>query len=257
MKVEAECNSTSIFFVFQKGRVFNMAVQIAGVTPGSPAARAGVRAGDTLCSINGNPITDGLDYRFYSAEQSLRLALRRGEEELTLSLRKEEYDDLGLEFATYLIDRQHTCKNKCIFCFVDQMPGGLRETLYVKDDDDRMSFLFGNYITLTNLTQTDIDRIIKIRISPINVSVHTTNPALRVQMMKNPHAADSLDYLRQLTGAGIRVNTQLVLCPGVNDGAELERSLRELGTLYPGVQSVAMVPVGLTRYREGLYPLSP
>jgi putative radical SAM enzyme (TIGR03279 family) len=164
---------------------------------------------------------------------------------------------LGLEFASYLMDRQHHCKNKCIFCFVDQMPPGMRETLYFKDDDARLSFLFGNYITLTNLRQKDIDRMIKMHISPVNISVHTMDPALRQKLMGNPAAASSLDFLRQLAAAGIKINTQLVLCPGINDGEQLVRSLQELGNLYPSVESIAAVPVGLTKYREGLFPLRP
>lgn len=174
-----------------------------------------------------------------------------------MTVRKGEYEELGLEFDSYLMDKQHHCKNKCIFCFVDQMPPGMRETLYFKDDDARLSFLFGNYITLTNMEQKDIDRIIKMHISPVNVSVHTMNPDLRQKMMLNPKAASSLDYLRQLAAAGIKINTQLVLCPGINDGAELVYSLKELGKLYPSVESIAAVPVGLTKYREGLFPLRP
>lgn len=174
-----------------------------------------------------------------------------------VTVRKGEYEELGLEFDSYLMDKQHHCKNKCIFCFVDQMPPGMRETLYFKDDDARLSFLFGNYITLTNMEQKDIDRIIKMHISPVNVSVHTMNPDLRQKMMLNPKAASSLDYLRQLAAAGIKINTQLVLCPGINDGAELVYSLKELGKLYPSVESIAAVPVGLTKYREGLFPLRP
>lgn len=234
-----------------------MAVKIDGVLPGSPAQRAGLRAGDLLERINGQPVSDGLEYRFYCADTRLLLELTRDGAPYRAAVVKEEDDDLGLTFASYLIDRQHTCKNKCIFCFVDQMPKGLRPSLYVKDDDDRMSFLFGNYITLTNLTDRDIERILRVRISPINVSVHTTDPQLRVTMMKNPRAADSLAYLRRLVEGGIRLNTQLVLCPGVNDGPALERTLRDLSALWPGVQSVALVPVGLTRHREGLAPLRP
>lgn len=235
-----------------------MAVKIAAVTPGTPAQRAGICAGMTLVSINRAPIRDVLDYRFYMTNSRLRLVLQdEAGHQRVLRIRKDEYEDLGLEFSTYLMDRQQTCKNKCIFCFVDQMPKGMRESLYFKDDDSRMSFLFGNYITMTNLTDEDIRRIIQMHISPINVSVHTTNPQLRVRMMKNPQAAASLDYLRQLTQAGIKVNAQLVLCPGINDGPELERSLRDLAALGPNLESVACVPVGLTKFREGLEPLVP
>ena len=234
-----------------------MPVLIAHVEPGSTARRAGICPGDTLVAIDHNEINDVLDYRFYIASRHITLELLRGGRPYTACIRKGEYDDIGLEFETYLMDKQHSCKNKCIFCFIDQMPGGMRETLYFKDDDSRLSFLFGNYITLTNLTDADIDRIIKMHISPVNVSVHTTDPELRVRMMKNPNAAGSLRYLERLAGAGIRINTQLVLCPGWNDGDALEKSLDDLGKLYPGLQSIACVPVGLTRHREGLPQLEP
>ena len=234
-----------------------MAVTIKSITPGSPAAQKPIRPGDILEAINKNPIRDVLDYRFYMTDTKLDLTLRRGDKTLLLRVRKGEYDDLGLEFETYLMDRQHTCRNKCIFCFVDQLPKGLRDSLYVKDDDSRMSFLFGSYVTLTNLTEEDIRRIIKMRLSPINISVHTTDPQLRVRMLKNPRAADSLRFLPMLVEGGIRVNTQLVLCPGINDGPALERSLSDLAAYWPGLGSIALVPVGLTGHREGLYPLSP
>lgn len=235
-----------------------MAVKIMSVLPGSPADRAGISAGETLLRINKNAIEDILDYQFYMTDRKLQLELEGESGKIRhVAVRKDEYEELGLEFETYLMDKQHYCKNKCVFCFVDQMPPNMRETLYFKDDDSRLSFLFGNYITLTNMEQKDIDRIIKMHISPINVSVHTMNPTLRQEMMKNPRAATSLQYLRQLAGGGIKINTQLVLCPGVNDGAELTRSLEELGDLYPGVESIAAVPVGLTKFRDGLYPLRP
>ena len=233
-----------------------MAVTISGVQPGSLCAKKGIRAGDELVSLNSNRIADVLDYQFYMTETKLRLVVRRpGRGYYALCLHKRQYEDIGLEFETYLMDRQHSCTNHCIFCFVDQMPPGMRESLYFKDDDARLSFLFGNYITLTNLSQAEVDRIIKMRISPINVSVHTTDPELRCRMMGNRFAGERLRYLRQLAGAGITVNCQLVLCPGINDGPALARTLDDLGGLYPGVQSVACVPVGLTRFREGLYPL--
>ncbi len=235
-----------------------MAVRITAVVPGSPAARAGICAGWQLEAINQNEIEDVLDYQFYSTEKKLKVDLQdEAGKKRRMTVRKGEYEDLGLEFASYLMDRQHHCKNKCIFCFVDQMPPGMRETLYFKDDDARLSFLFGNYITLTNLRQKDIDRMIKMHISPVNVSVHTMDPALRQRLMGNPAAASSLDFLRQLASAGIKINTQLVLCPGINDGEQLVRSLQELGNLYPSVESIAAVPVGLTKYREGLFPLRP
>lgn len=234
-----------------------MAVLIGEVEKGSPAARAGLMPGDTLLSINQHEIKDVLDYRFYMVERRLRLSLLRAGKPYEAVVRKGEYEELGLEFETYLMDRQQNCKNKCIFCFIDQMPPGMRDTLYFKDDDSRMSFLFGNYITLTNLTPDDFERMIKMHISPVNVSVHTTDPDLRVEMMKNPNAARIMDDLRLLTRAGLKVNTQLVLVPGVNDGQALARSLDDLGSLAPNLQSIACVPVGLTKYREGLHPVSP
>ena len=234
-----------------------MPVLIQSVQPGSYAARAGIQPGDTLAAIDGHPVNDLLDYRFYVTSRRIVLDLLRAGKTRSVQIRKGEYDDIGLEFETYLMDKQRSCKNKCVFCFVDQMPPGMRETLYFKDDDSRMSFLFGNYITLTNLTDGDIDRIIQMRISPVNISVHTTDPELRVRMMKNPRAASSLAYIRRLCDADIRVNSQLVLCPGYNDGPALERTLNDLGALYPNLQSIACVPVGLTRFREGLEPLRP
>ncbi len=233
-----------------------MAVKITGIIPGSPAEKAGIQPGDVLISINKNPIIDVLDYRFYMTDIHLELLLHNEAKELrTVSVRKGEYDDLGLEFETYLMDKQMGCRNKCIFCFVDQTPKGMRPSLYFKDDDTRMSFLFGNYTTLTNLKDGDIERIIKMHISPINISVHTTNPELRVEMMGNPSAGEKLRYIKMLTDGGIKVNSQLVLCPGINDGEELERSIRELSALCPNLQSIAVVPVGLTKHRNGLYPL--
>ena len=233
-----------------------MAVRITSVELGSPARRARIHKGDTLISINGNAITDVLDYQFYMTDEHLEILLCDQEKKLrTVVVEKDEYDDLGLEFETYLMDRQMGCKNACIFCFVDQTPPGMRKSLYFKDDDTRMSFLFGNYTTLTNLKEGDIQRIIKMHISPINISIQTMNPALRVQMMKNPFAGESLKFVRMLTEGGIKINTQIVLCPGYNDGEQLEYSLSELAKLGPNVQSIAVVPVGLTRYREKLTPL--
>lgn len=235
-----------------------MAVTISSVEVGSVAAEKKISAGDSLISINGNAINDVLDYRFYINDTKLILSLKtaQGKSKIVL-IRKDEFDDIGLEFETYLMDKQRSCKNKCIFCFIDQLPKGLRKSLYFKDDDSRLSFLFGNYITLTNLTDEEADRIIKMHISPVNVSVQTMNPELRVKMMANPKAGESLRFLRKFADAGITLNTQLVLCPGINDGKELEFSLNELSKLYSAVQSIAAVPVGLSDHREGLYPLEP
>lgn len=233
-----------------------MSVVIKSVHPDSYADRVGVRAGDELVSVNAHEIFDVLDYRFYIQARKLSILIKRSGEELTFNIRKsDEFSDIGLDFATYLMDKKHTCKNKCVFCFVDQMPKGMRDTLYFKDDDSRLSFLFGNYITLTGLCEREVQRIIDMHISPVNISVHTMNPALRVEMMKNPHAGESLDILRRFADAGIEMNTQLVLCPGINDGDELMFSLSELGKLGDCVKSIAAVPVGLTKYRDGLYPL--
>ena len=233
-----------------------MAVDIKSVRKGSLCDRKGVKSAWKLLSIDGEEISDVLDYQFHIKTEKPVLVFRT-EKGKTRSIRMKTGgdDDIGLEFETYLMDREHGCANKCIFCFVDQMPPGMRETLYFKDDDSRLSFLFGNYITLTNLSRRDIDRIIKMHISPVNVSVHTMNPELRVRMMKNRFAGESLSALKEFAEAGITLNTQLVLCPGINDGAELEYSLNELGKLFPAVQSIACVPVGLTKHREGLYRL--
>ena len=229
-----------------------MAVKISGVEHDSILNKK-ISAGDTLVAVNSHEINDVLDYRFYTSACKLKLEIETEKgKRRTVKVKKGEYDDLGLCFETYLMDKHHSCKNKCIFCFIDQMPKGMRESLYFKDDDSRLSFLFGNYVTLTNLTDKDIDRIIEMHISPVNISVHTMNPTLRVEMMKNPNSGSSLRYLNRLAGAGIKLNTQLVLCPGINDGKELEFSLSELGKLYPAVQSIACVPVGLTKHREGL-----
>lgn len=232
--------------------VWALAVTIKTVTPGSPAAKKKIRGGDRLLSINGHAVSDVLDYRFYLSEEKLALEIEKDGKVKKIKIRKSETDDIGLGFETYLMDRQHACKNKCVFCFVDQLPEGLRDSLYFKDDDSRLSFLFGNYITLTNMSEDEIDRIINMHISPVNISVHTMNPELRVEMMKNPNAGTSLRFIKKLADAGITLNTQLVLCPGINDGAELEYSLDELAKLTPSVQSIAAVPVGITCHREGL-----
>lgn len=230
-------------------------VKITDVAVGSRAFKAGIMSGDVLVSINGRQINDVLDYRFFLAENNVTLKLARDGEEREVLIKKKQYDDIGLEFETPLMDKKHSCENKCIFCFIDQLPKGMRKTLYFKDDDSRLSFLHGNYITLTNLHESDIDRIIEMHISPVNVSVHTTNPELRIKMMHNKRAGEVLSYLNRLADAGISLCGQIVLCKGINDGEELERSMRDLSSLFPAMQSVSIVPAGLTRYREKLYPL--
>ena len=231
-----------------------MAVKIKGVEKSSLAEKYNIAAGDTIVRINGEEINDMLDLQFYQANKNLDIELvcADGDEKTVQIKNKDEYDTLGLEFETYLIDKHHHCKNKCMFCFIDQLPKGLRSPLYFKDDDERLSFLFGNYVTLTNLTQKEFDRIKKVRISPINISVHTTNPQLRVEMMKNPRACEIMDRMQEFAAADIKMNCQIVLCKGVNDGAELEKTIKDLQKLYPAVQSVSIVPIGLTRYRDGL-----
>jgi len=230
--------------------------EIIRITPGSPAAKSKIAAGDVLLFINGHAVRDVLDYRFYAAERKLNLRLQRSEKKYSIKIRKGEYDDPGLEFADGLMDRQRHCKNKCVFCFIDQLPPGLRESLYFKDDDARLGFLFGNYITLTNLTEREAQRIVDMRLSPVNVSVHTMNPALRCRMMSSTQAGESLRYLDFFARAGIDLNIQLVLCPGWNDGEELRFTLRELLKLST-VRSIAAVPVGLTKYRKNLTELHP
>jgi len=232
-------------------------VKISSVAPHSRAEKVGVLAGDYLLAVNGHEIFDVLDYRFYLAEQNIVLRIHRDADILELTIRKSLYDDIGLAFDTPLMDEKHSCENKCIFCFIDQLPPGMRPSLYFKDDDSRLSFLHGNYITLTNMKQRDIDRIKEMHISPVNVSVHTTNPALRVQMMHNKRAGEVLEYLRQFADANIRIRAQIVLCRGVNDCDELDRTMRDLTSYFPALESVSVVPAGLTGYREGLYPLQP
>lgn len=232
-------------------------VTVQSVDKGSPAEIVGVLPGDILISVNGHDIRDVLDYRFYLTEKKLDLLIHRGPELFTLSIQKGEYEDIGLEFETYLMDKKQTCRNKCIFCFIDQNPKGMRDTIYFKDDDSRLSFLMGNYVTLTNMTDEDIDRIIQMRMSPINISVHTTNPELRCKMLNNRFAGDSLRHLSRLADSKITINAQIVLCRGVNDGEELDRTLTDLKAFYPYVGSVAIVPAGMTKHRDGLYPLSP
>lgn len=254
--LEQESAQDSAGFAKNMRGVYKMVV-INGIEPGSRAERAGILPGDMLLRMNGHEVNDVLDYRFFETERELRLALSRDGEDYALDLVKPRYARLGLEFESYLMDRERSCRNKCVFCFIDQLPKGMRETLYFKDDDDRLSFLFGNYITLTNIDDREIDRILQMHISPINISVHTMDPELRCKMMNNRFAGDSLRHLYRLAEGGIKLNCQIVLCPGLNDGSALEFTLGELCELNDALQSVACVPVGLTRYREGLYSLEP
>lgn len=233
-----------------------MSTIITSVDRHSPAERAGITPGEQLLTINGHQIIDVLDYRFYGYDTDCCLELREPSgAQRTVSLRKPEGRDLGLNFDTVLMDEMRSCANHCIFCFVDQMPPGMRKTLYFKDDDARLSFLQGNYITLTNLTDREAQRIIDLRISPINVSVHTTDPQLHCTMLGNKNALRSLDYIRAFCKAGIVMNGQIVVCPGWNDGDQLRRTLRDLTEMQ--FSSCSLVPVGITKYRQGLAKLRP
>lgn len=227
------------------------------VEPYSPLYEK-VNIGDCLLKINGNVIHDVLDYMYYAYEASVTVELKRPNGELyTVTVEKETGTDLALEFEDYLMDCAMECTNNCVFCFVDQMPPNMRQSLYFKDDDARMSFLTGSYITLTNLSDRELQRICDLKISPVNVSVHTTNPELRSEMMGNFAAAEIMDRIKKLSDAGITMNCQIVCCPGYNDGKELLNSIHDLAAFYPAVNSVAVVPVGLTKYRSGLEPLKP
>ena len=230
-------------------------VHIKDVLPGSIAEELEIEKGDKLVSINGASVLDIIEYKYLITDEYLELEIRKPDGEIwDYELEKEYDEDLGLVFDG-IIDNPKSCHNKCIFCFVDQMPKGMRETLYFKDDDTRLSFLMGNFITLTNMKKSELDKIIRYRISPINVSVHTTNPELREQMLSNKNAVKIMEYLKLLTDNEIEVKAQIVLCPGVNDGVELERTLRDLSGMYPSLSTTAIVPLGLTKYREGLYDL--
>ena len=231
---------------------------IRSVDRGSPAQRAGVRPGETLTHVDGRPIVDVLDYKFYTYDPRLVLTLAGPDgKSRTVKVRKGEGEDLGLNFETYLMDSARSCANRCIFCFVDQMPPGMRETLYFKDDDARLSFLMGNYITLTNLSWREIQRIAGLHISPINISVHATDPAVRARLLNHPRAGECLSIMERFAGAGITMNCQVVACPGINDGAVLARTMEDLAALWPAVSSVAVVPVGVTKFRAGLTPIAP
>lgn len=226
------------------------------VTPGSIAAELELAPGDELLRINGKKIVDVFDYHYLTNDEFLTLLVRKTSgEEWELEIEKEYEDDLGITFEESLMDSYRSCRNKCIFCFIDQMPPGMRETLYFKDDDARLSFLQGNYITLTNMSDEDVDRICFYKLSPINISVHTMNKELRCKMLHNRFAGDALDKIQRFYDAGITMNSQIVLCKGINDGAELDYSIRELEKLMPYMASVSVVPVGKTKFREGLFPL--
>ena len=216
------------------------------------------KVGDALLAINGKRVVDVLDYKFYAYDTRLKVELRRPDgTEYAVTVRKPEGGDLGLDFESYLMDSPRSCANNCVFCFIDQLPPGMRKTMYFKDDDARLSFLLGNYITLTNLSRREIQRIIDLHVSPVNVSVHTMDPALRCRMLKNPRAGESIEIMRRFAENGIVMNCQIVCCPGWNDGEALQYTMEQLAALYPGVHSVSIVPVGLTRFREGLEKLEP
>ena len=226
--------------------------------PGSIAEELGLEPGDAILEINGQPIEDVFDYRLMCQEEYLELLVRGADgDEAIFEVEKDDDEDLGIVFENGLMDDYRSCRNKCMFCFIDQMPPGMRETLYFKDDDSRLSFLQGNYVTLTNMSESDLNRIIRYRMEPINISVHTMNPELRCRMLHNRFAGDALKKIDTLYEAGIEMNGQIVLCPGINDGEELDATIRALSCYLPVMQSLSVVPVGLTRYREGLYPLQP
>jgi putative radical SAM enzyme (TIGR03279 family) len=229
---------------------------ISDVLPGSPAERAGLAKGDVLLSINGEPVIDLVDYEHLTANERLALGIQKANGNTEqIDLEKDDYEPLGLSFATSLMDKMRTCKNHCVFCFIDQMPKGGRSSLHVKDDDWRMSFVMGNYVTLTNLDERELDRVIRRRVSPLYVSLHASDPDVRRKMMKNPHAGEILPQLKRLAEAGLQFHLQIVLCPELNDGEILRRSIDDMLALYPQAQSLAVVPVGLTKHRDGLSPL--
>lgn len=231
---------------------------IQSVTPGSIAEELELEAGDAVLAVNDSEIEDIFDYQFLTQDSYIELLVeKKDKEEWLLEIDKDPDEDLGIQFENGLMDEYRSCRNKCVFCFIDQMPPGMRDTLYFKDDDSRLSFLQGNYVTLTNMSDHDIERIIKYHLGPINVSVQTTNPELRCEMLHNRFAGEALKKMEKLHRAGIEMNGQVVLCAGLNDGEELDRTIRDLGRFCPVMQSMSVVPVGLTKYRDGLYPLRP
>ncbi len=228
------------------------------IAPGSIAEELELAPGDVLLSVNGSGIEDVFDYYYLTKDEHLEILIEKGDGELwELEVEKGEDEELGIEFENGLMDDYKSCHNRCIFCFIDQMPKGMRETLYFKDDDSRLSFLQGNYVTLTNMGDRDLERIIRYKLAPINISVQTTNPALRCRMLNNRFAGEALKKMDRLFEAGIPMNGQIVLCKGINDGEELERSIRDLTRYIPCMESVSVVPVGLSKHREGLFPLEP
>lgn len=230
--------------------------KISQVLPNSIGKELDIEKGDVLISINGEKINDIIDYKYLVSDDYIEVEIQKpGGEVWDLEIEKDYDEDLGLVFENSIIDEAKSCSNKCIFCFIDQLPKGLRETLYFKDDDSRLSFLQGNFVTLTNMKDEDIERIIKYRISPINVSVQTTNPELRIKMLNNRFAGNIYERLKRLSNAGIKMNCQIVLCSGINDGKELVKTSEDLFKLYPSIENVAVVPVGLTKFREGLFDL--
>ena len=232
--------------------------RIKEIVPGSIAEELELEPGDVILAVNGQEIEDVFDYHYYTNEEYLTVLVQKADgEEWELEIEKEFEEDLGIVFDSSLMDDYRSCRNKCIFCFIDQMPKGMRDTLYFKDDDSRLSFLQGNYVTLTNMSDHDIDRIIRYRLEPINISFHTMNPALRCKMLNNRFAGDIYPKVKRLAEAGIEMNGQIVLCKGVNDGDELEYSIQKLTEYLPYLKSVSVVPVGLTKFRDGLYPLEP
>ncbi|MEG0379386.1 MAG: DUF512 domain-containing protein, partial [Eubacterium sp.] len=228
---------------------------IERVAPSSIFEEMEIEAGDVLLSINHTPVDDFMDYRYLIADEELLVEIEKPDGEVwELEIEKEFEEDLGLEFTENMLETR-TCKNNCVFCFIDQMPPGMRETLYVKDDDERLSFLMGNYVTLTNLSDYEVERIIRYRIMPINISIHTTDPELRCRMLNNRFAGTIMESLNRFAASDIEMNGQIVLCPGYNDGEALKRTVQDLMTLYPKLISVSVVPVGLSKYREGLEKL--
>ena len=229
-----------------------MAARITGIDPGSPAAKAGLQVGDEIKSVNGIEIVDYLDFMYASCQEEVEITLK----DRSVRIENEDYLPLGIQFPSLLIEEPKSCHNRCVFCFIDQLPPNMRESCYFKDDDYRLSFLQGNYVSMTNMTDGDVERILKYNLPRINVSVHTTNPELRVKMLHNKRAGEVLSYLQKFVDGGLNLNAQIVLCPGWNDGEELDRTLSDLGALGGSLESVSVVPVGLSKHREKLEPLT-